>query len=74
MLQKEGTPFIRINNIGSRSDGCTIFNLKNGLFVRSGCWFGTIDDFIKAVEEKHGDNKFAKQYLLAVKLAKVSFS
>ena len=73
MLQKAGIPFIRINNIGSRMDGCIIFNLKDGIFIRSGCWFGTVEDFIEKVRETHKGNKYEKQYLLAVKLAKLTF-
>lgn len=27
-----------------------------------GCFEGTISDFLDAVEEKHGDNEFGRQY------------
>jgi hypothetical protein len=73
MLQKAGIPFIRINNIGSRGDGCTIYHLKKGIFIRSGCWFGTVEDFETRVKNVHGDTVYAKQYLLALELAKVTF-
>jgi len=71
---KTRIPFIRINNIGSRGDGCTIYNLKKGIYVRTGCFLGTIKEFQAAVKERHGSSKYAKQYILAVKLAKVSFA
>ena len=65
--------FIRINNIGSRGDGCYIYNFENSIYVRSGCFFGTVDEFMQAVHRKHSDTKFERQYKLAVELAKTAF-
>jgi hypothetical protein len=65
--------FIRINNIGSRGDGCIIFNFEDGIFVRSGCYFGSEKEFIARVKENHKGTKHEKEYLLAVKLAKITF-
>jgi len=65
--------FIRINNIGSRVDGCYIYNFETGMYVRSGCFFGTLDEFMQAVNSKHSDTKFERQYKLAVELAKAAF-
>ena len=66
------TYFIRINNIGSRSDGCMIFNTPER-HVRCGCFFGTGAEFLAKVEQTHGDNLYAQQYKLAMQLAEVSF-
>lgn len=66
-------PFVRINNIGSRMDGCYIYNFKKGIYVRSGCFFGTEQEFIEAVEKKHAGTKYETQYKLALQLAKATF-
>jgi hypothetical protein len=65
--------FIRINNIGSRGDGCYVFNCKDGLFVRCGCFFGTVDKFIEQVERNHKGAKHEKTYKLAIDLANAQF-
>ena len=65
--------FIRINNIGSRQDGCIIYNAASGLHVRSGCWFGTESEFIARVKDTHEDSKYARQYLAAIELARITF-
>jgi hypothetical protein len=72
-MMTSNPPFIRINNIGSRLDGCTIFNLEKGMYVQCGCVFCSVDEFIDKVKEKHGSNKFALQYTKAIELAKITF-
>lgn len=66
--------FIRINNIGSRKDGCTIFNFEDGIFIRSGCFFGSEIDFLQRLKATHDvDSKHFKEYSLSLELAKISF-
>ena len=61
-----------ISPIGRRNDVTTFFKTKDGnICVKCGCFSGTIDDFLDAVEETHGENKHAKSYKLACELAKV---
>lgn len=43
----------------------------NKIGVKCGCFTGTIDDFLEAVNETHGENKHAKVYKLACELARV---
>ena len=58
--------------IGRRNDVTTFFKSKgNNIGVKCGCFSGTIDDFLDAVEETHGENKHAKAYRLACELAKI---
>lgn len=58
--------------IGSRNDVTTFFKTKdNNICVKCGCFTGTIDNFLGAVEETHGENKHAKAYKLACELARV---
>ena len=65
--------FIRINNIGSRRDGCYIFNSIDGLYIRSGCWFGSEAEFIERLKKVHSGNKYQREYLAALTLAKITF-
>lgn len=58
--------------IGSRNDVTTFFKTKDGnICVKCGCFSGTIDDFLEAVNETYGENKHAKAYKLACELARV---
>ena len=61
-----------ISPIGSRNDVTTFFKTKdNNIGVKCGCFTGTIDDFLEAVNETHGENRHAKAYKLACELARV---
>lgn len=61
-----------ISPIGSRNDTTTFFKTKdNNIYVKCGCFSGTIDDFLEAVNKTHGENKYAKAYKLACELARV---
>lgn len=64
---------MRVNYIGSRNDGATFINSDDGLYVQCGCFFGSVDEFISAVKQKHKGTVHEKTYLLAVNIAKVKF-
>ena len=58
--------------IGSRNNTTTFFKTKdNNIGVNCGCFTGTIDVFLEAVNKTHGENKHAKAYKLACELARV---
>ena len=64
--------YLAIGPIGSRDDTVTFTRENNGgIYVAVGCFFGTLDEFRKKVEETHGDNAHAEAYLLAAKLAEM---
>ena len=66
--------YLNIYPIGSQDDSVTFYRLKDGgLGVSCGCFTGTLNDFIEAVAEEHGDNQHGKEYMAAVELAKVRF-
>ena len=63
--------FIIIGPIGSRSDFTTFYKNKNeNICVRCGCFSGTVDEFLAAVQKTHGDNRFGREYRIAAELAK----
>ena len=64
--------FICFSSIGSRFDSATFYkNKNNGISVCCGCFSGTIEEFQKRVTETHGSNKFAREYNMAIELAKI---
>lgn len=66
------TDVLCVSPIGSRNDVTTFFKTKdNNICVKCGCFTGTIDDFLEAVNETHGENKHAEAYKLACELARV---
>jgi hypothetical protein len=71
--ENEKIYFIRVNNIGSRNDGCYIFNAVDDLYVRTGCFFGSKNKFLNQVREVHKGTRHEKTYKLALKLAEAQF-
>ena len=48
---------------GSRNDFTTFFRAKDlKIYVKCGCFLGTIDEFERKVAETHGDNQYAQEY------------
>ena len=62
---------LKIDCIGSRK-GCTyFFKTLSGIYVRCGCFFGTIEQFAKKVEDTHKDNaQYLKEYRGAIEYVK----
>ena len=64
-----------ITGFGSRLSTTTFFRCKDDeIRVNCGCFNGTLDEFRDKVKETHKDNKYAKEYLLAIDMVKVHFS
>ena len=58
-------PFLSTGPLGSRSDYLLAFITDNGLYVRAGCFFDTLDKFKAAVTETHGDSLHGREYAAA---------
>ena len=64
--------YLLIGRIGSRSDFTTFTRDKSGVIhVKCGCFFGTIAEFRKKVQQTHGDNKYGRVYQAAADLAEL---
>ena len=60
-----------VGPIGSRNDYTTFCRAKdNVITVTCGCFHGSIYAFEAQVKTVHGDNKYCKEYMLAIELAK----
>lgn len=71
-LIREKEDLLVISRLGSRLDTITFYrDISGRIFVKCGCFIGDIDKFTKEVKKTHKRNKFAKEYALAAKLAKV---
>ena len=63
---------LRISPIGSRDDTVTFMRTKDHkIAVSVGCFYGSVDEFERAVLETHGNNEHAQAYKLAIELAKL---
>jgi len=67
-------PVFQITPIGSRQSTLVAFNTDSGLLIKTGCFFGTIDEFAAAVKNSHSGSKFEREYLSAIELIKVRFA
>ena len=69
---KTNNDILILSFLGSRLDTTTFFRTKNNeIFVNCGCFTGSIDQFLKQVEETHGTNKYGDEYRLAAQLAEL---
>ena len=60
-----------IGAVGSRNGPTTFFVCKDKkIHVVCGCFFGDLEEFEKAIKSTHGDNQYAKVYLLSIEMAK----
>ena len=61
-------PIFQIGPIGSRCAYFTAYLTNEGVKLRAGCFFGTVDEFTAKLSEEHGDNIHAKEYRAALDL------
>lgn len=61
-------PMFIVGPIGSRSDYLHGLLTDHGLYVKTGCFFGTHDEFIEAVSKTHKGNENEREYRAALKL------
>ena len=67
--------YTTIKGFGTVFRTTTFFRCKDDeIRVNCGCFNGTLDEFRDKVKETHKDNKYAKEYLLAIDMIKVHFS
>ena len=62
---KTSTDYLTLGPIGSRESFLTWTRSDNS--ICTGCFRGTVAEFLRAVKETHGDNYHAKAYRAAVR-------
>ena len=68
-----GAPLF-IGPIGSEMGTLEAWPTEDGIYLRRGCFFGTVDEFLAAVEKKHGGNEHGSVYRAVVDLVRVKFA
>ena len=63
---KKPSDILTISSLGSRNDTLTVLYNKT---CATGCFQGTVDEFLAAVKETHRNNKYAKLYCKAINFA-----
>ena len=67
-------PYFAVGPIGSRQDVLAAFQTENGVFLRAGCFFGTVEEFNAKLQDEHGDNMHAVEYRAALVLIEAHYS
>ena len=64
-----------VTNIGSRNDAAYAYcDTETGdIYVRAGCWFGGIDEFIARVHEVHAGTQHETDYIAFAEFARARF-
>lgn len=75
---KTSIPFIIFGGCGSVAHTCYFFDFEEGIYVRAGCFFDTLDEFkAKVLEDEktiETPSKKTKAYLAFCDLAENQFS
>ena len=64
---------ISFTKVGSRNDTLTAFKTKMGFSIKVGCFLGSLEQFLKKVQESHENNKFAQEYRAIAEVIKIRF-
>ena len=63
--------YVAVDRIGSVQRKAYFFKGDEGLFVRAGCWFSSLEDFKARVREVHSGTRHEREYLAACDLAEM---
>ena len=70
-----GDNIVTVSNIGSRDATLTAtIDTSGQILLFTGCFSGTIDQFIAAVKEKHAGTVHERNYMAAIEFIKVRLS
>lgn len=61
-------PYLQVGPIGSRDAYLEAFITERGIYLQTGCFFGTREEFVTQLERTHGDNQYGKAYHAALAL------
>ncbi len=67
-------PYFEVGPIGSRQDVLAAFLTEKGVFLRTGCFFGTVEAFRDNLQGEHGDNVHAIEYRAALVLVEAHYA
>ncbi len=61
-------PVFTVGPIGSRCDYFTSYLTDKGIYLRAGCFFGSVAEFTEKLRSQHGENNHAQEYTAALEL------
>lgn len=64
-------PIIVFGCMGSRNSYLTAYVTTEGIYVSTGCFFGTLDTFERKAKEVHGANRHGREYAAAIGMIKL---
>ena len=67
-------PYFAVGPIGSRQDVLASFLTEKGVFLRAGCFFGTVEAFRDKLQGEHGNNVHAVEYRAALVLVEAHYA
>jgi len=67
-------PYFAVAPIGSRQDVLAAFLTEKGLYLRTGCFFGTAEEFRDKLQGEHGDNVHGVEYRAALVLVEAHYT
>ena len=67
-------PYFAVGPIGSRQDVLAAFLTEKGVYLRAGCFFGTVEQFREKLQGEHGDNAHAVEYRAALVLVEAHYN
>jgi len=67
-------PYFAVGPIGSRQDVLAAFLTEKGVFLRAGCFIGTVEAFRDKLQGEHGDNVHAIEYRAALVLVEAHYA
>ena len=65
---------LTVGPLGSRSAYTQIYRTDKGVYVKCGCFFGTIDEFAEKVKKTHAGNMYERDYKALIDYAKAHFA
>ena len=66
-------PILVIGNVGSDNSYLQAYLTDNGIFIKRGCFFGSLKEFTKAVKEKHAGTVHFDEYKNVIGFVKKHF-
>ena len=61
-------PAFTLGPIGSRCDYFSAYLTDKGIYLRAGCFFGTVAEFVDTLEREHGTSEHGQEYRAALTL------
>ena len=71
---KPGIPLLAFGGFGSEGRTTYAFDLESGIWVRCGCFFGTLSEFRAKVRSTYGEEGHGRIYLSLANVIEAKFS